>query len=178
MKIHITGRHIRLTKAIRSYIEKKLPKTQKYFKQIVWAQVVITVEKRLHLCEIILHASKQTFRSMSKAADLYAAVDLASDKIDNQLRKYKERLKDRHKNAVSAVEMLPMEMEPEVRAVNFSVVKKLEMIPMTAEKAAAEMDQMGYNFWMFRDEKSRQVNVIFRRLDDTFGLLVPAGKGK
>lgn len=174
MKIHITGRHIKLTKAIHAYIEKKLPKTQKYFRQIVWAQVMITVEKRAHICEIVIHASKQTFRSMARAADLYAAVDLASDKIDTQLRKYKERLKDRHKNAVSAAELAPLEPEP--RQIRFSVVKRLEMVPMTPERAAAEMDQMGYNFWMFRDENSNQVNVIFRRLDDTFGLLQPVSK--
>lgn len=175
MKIHITGRHVRLTKSIRAYIEKKLPKAQKYFRQIVWAQVLISVEKRSHECEIVIHASKQTFRSLAKAADVYAAIDLASDKIETQLRKYKERLKDRHKGAIPVPATAIEELAPQ--AVNFSVVKKLAMRPMTPENAAQEMDEMGYNFWMFKDEKTRQVNVIFRRLDDSFGLLQPAKKG-
>lgn len=176
MKIHITGRHIRLTKALRAYIEKKLSKTQKYMKQIVWAQVLISVEKRFHQCEIVLHAAKQTFRSLAKAADLYAAVDLASDKIDAQLRKYKERLKDKHKIQRSIPEALPSEpLEPMIR---FSVIKKLAMPPMSPEKAAREMEDMGYDFWMFRDDKSKQVSVIFRRVDDSLGLLLPAASQK
>lgn len=176
MKIHITGRHIRLTKALRAYIEKKLPKTQKYIKRIVWAQVLISVEKRYHQCEIVLHASKQTFRSLAKAADLYAAVDLASDKIDAQLRKHKDRLKDKHKVQLSIPEVLPE--EPQEPLIRFSVIKKLAMPPMSPEMAAREMEEMGYDFWMFRDDKSKQVSVIFRRVDDSFGLLLPAASPK
>ncbi|MFH2201953.1 MAG: ribosome-associated translation inhibitor RaiA [Elusimicrobiota bacterium] len=175
MKIHVTGRRISLTPAIRSYIEKKLPKAQKYFKQIVWAQVMIAVEKRAHQCEIVIHASKQTFRAMAKSANLYAAIDLASDKIDTQLRKYKERLKDRDKWLPSPEDIVPD--EPELSAVRFSVVKQLSMTPMSPERAAQEMETMGYNFWMFKNDKSRQVNVLFRRLDDSFGLLEPEKKG-
>ena len=85
MKIHITGRHLRLTKAITEYVEEKVAKAQKYFNHIVWAQVLLVVEKRSHQTEIVIHASRQTFRALAKGADLYAAIDLASDKIDSHL---------------------------------------------------------------------------------------------
>lgn len=172
MKIHITGRHIRLTKAIREYIDRKLSKAEKHFSQIVWAQVLLSVEKRTHQAEIVLHAGHQTFRSMAKAADLYAAVDLASDKIDGQLRRYKERLKSRHKNAVPAP--VAAAQAEEAQPVRFSVVKKVALVPMSADAAAREMERLGYAFWMFQDQDSRQVNVIFRRQDESFGLLQPA----
>lgn len=176
MKIHITGRHIELTKALRGYIEKKLSKTEKYFKQIAWTQVLLSVEKRAHQAEIIIHASKQTLRAMAQAGDLYAAIDLASDKIDAQLRKYKERLKSRKKDAARGPEFVAQNMDPQ--PVRFSVVKQISLEPMSVDAAAQEMDRLGYNFWMFKDQETREINVIFRRIDDSFGLLLPAKRGE
>jgi putative sigma-54 modulation protein len=171
MKVHVTGRNIRLTKAIQAYLDKKIAKTKKYSSKITWAEVILGVQKRTHHCEIVLHAAKQTFRSMSKAADLYAAIDLASDKIDSQLRKYKDRMKGRKKSAAPTPEIAVVD---EPRSVRFSVVKKVAVEPMTADDAASEMDRLGYNFWMFRDEETGEINVIFRRIDESFGLLLPA----
>ena len=175
MKTHITGRHLRLTPAIRDYVEQKLAKAQKYFDHIVWAQVTLAVEKRAHEAEIVIHAPKQTFRALARAVTLYAAVDLASDKIDGQLRKHKERIKNRHKPGQSAPEVAEREMDP--RPVRFSVVKQVTMAPMTAEEAAAEMDRLGFIFWMYHDKDSDDVHVIYRRQDESFGLLQPARKG-
>ncbi|MBI3300142.1 MAG: ribosome-associated translation inhibitor RaiA [Elusimicrobia bacterium] len=175
MKTNITGRHLRLTPAIRVYVEQKLAKAEKYFDHLVWAQVTLAVDKRSHECEIVIHAPKQTFRSLARAVTLYAAVDLASDKIDGQLRKHKERVKNRHKPGQSAPEVAEREMDP--RPVRFSVVKQVPMAPMTAEEAAAEMDRLGFAFWMYYDKDSGDVQVIYRRQDDSFGLLQPVRKG-
>src|SRR3954464_7013250 len=98
MRIHVTARHIHLTDALRDYVNKKLSKTQKYFDHLIWAQVILSVEKLNHKCEIVVHASKHTFRVMATSQDLYAAVDLSSDKIDAQLKKHKERTRDHHKD--------------------------------------------------------------------------------
>lgn len=176
MKIQITGRHLSITPAIQAYVDEKVSRAQKFFSHIIWAQVLLSVEKRAHRAEIVLHASKQTFRALGAGENLYAAIDLASDKMESQLRKYKERLKERHKTAPTAVEVAALAAE--TRPVRFSVIKQVDMRPMTAEAAALEMDRMGLNFWMFEDEGSRQINVIFRRLDDSFGLLQPTRKGR
>ncbi|OIO12127.1 MAG: ribosomal subunit interface protein [Elusimicrobia bacterium CG1_02_63_36] len=172
MKIHVTGRHMRLTKPIQNYVDEKVSKAQRYFDNIVWAQVLLSVEKRSHQCEIILHASKQTFRSLATSSTLYAAIDMASDKIDTQLRRYKDRVKGRNKKGrASATQALSEEMDP--TPVRFSVVKQVPLIPMTADEAAQQMEDLGYTFWMFQDSETKQVNVIFRRLDESFGLLQP-----
>ena len=175
MKIQITGRHLRITRAIHTYVEEKVSKAQKYFSHIVWAHVLLSVEKHTHEAEIIIHASRQTFRALARSENLYAAVDLASDKIDKQLCKYKERLKSRHKEMEPEPEPAPWDLEP--KPVRFSVIKQVNITPMTADAAAEEMDRLGLNFWMFQDRDSRQINVIFRRLDDSYGLLQPARKG-
>lgn len=174
MKIQVTGRHLSITPAIQTYVEEKISKAQKFFSNIIWVQVLLAVEKRVHRAEVIVHASKQTFRALGTGDSLYAAIDLSSDKIDAQLRKYKERLKGRHKSAPAASEVAAWPASADGRAVRFSVIKRVQLMPMSAEAAAQEMDRMGFNFWMFEDESSRQVNVIFRRLDDSFGLLQPA----
>lgn len=169
MRIHITARHIHLTDALRDYVTKKLSKAQKYFDHLIWAQVIVSVEKVAHKCEIVVHASKHTFRALAQSQDLYAAVDLASDKIDSQLKKHKERLRS-HKNAP----LLPALPEENPAAdERFSVIKQVPVWPMTKEEAARQMENLGYDFWLFLDQGTRQVSVVYRRLDNSYGLMQP-----
>src|SRR5271168_1361441 len=91
MQINITARHLKLTSAISDYVQKKLEKAKRYFDHLIWAQVILSVEKDRHIAEIVIHASGRTFMAKEESMDLYAAVDLASDKIDLQLRRYKEK---------------------------------------------------------------------------------------
>lgn len=169
MRVHITARHLQLTPAIRAYVQEKLEKAEKFSSRIVWAQAVLSVEKRAHRAEIVLHAARQTFRALAQGPDLYAAIDLASDKIDIQLRKYKERLKDHHQSE-SREERAAA---PAVLPARFSVLKPVPLKPMSREEAAEEMETLGYAFWMFLESESRQVQVVYRRQDDSYGVLRP-----
>src|SRR5471032_2495691 len=101
MEIQLTAKHLMVMPALRDYVQQKMGKAQKYFDHIVWGQAFLFVEKRAQKAEMIVHAPGQTFRSLATAADLYSAIDLASDKIDAQLKKHKERLKTRHKPKAS-----------------------------------------------------------------------------
>lgn len=170
MRIHITARHLKLTNSIRAYVEAKAQRAQKYFNHIIWAQVVLSVEKRTHRAEVVVHASRQTFRALALGADLYSAIDLATDKVDAQLKKYKERLRNHHRLEEPAP--VPAFVE-ETNSVRFSVIKQVPLKPMTREEAANEMDTLGYTFWLFLDREAKQVQVIYRRQDDSYGLLQP-----
>ena len=169
MEIHITARHIRLTQPIRAYVEQKVSKAQKYFNHIVWAQVILSVEKRANQAEVVIHGARHTFRVQASGADLYSAIDLVSDKIDAQLKKYKERIRDRHKGQGSELEAVPVTVPGEM---TFSVVKQ-ELKPMSREEAVDEMDELGHNFRLFMDSSSGQMNVVYRREDDSYGLVQP-----
>ena len=172
MQTHITARHIRLTQPIRAYVEQKLAKAEKYFNHIVWAQVVLSVEKRSHQAELVIHAGHQTFRALARGVDLYSAVDLASDKIDGQLKKYKERIRDHHKGSpADLTEVAPEDPMP----VRFTVVKQA-VTPMSREEAADEMDEAGQKFRLFLDRVSNQVSVVYRRDDDSYAVLLPVKK--
>jgi len=169
VRIHISARSLQLTEAIRSYVEEKVQKAQKYFQHIIWAQVVLMIQKRTHQAEIVIHASRQTFRALARGADLYAAIDLASDKVDAQLKKYKERLRDHHSKFSEEEEPAFVGGGP----ARFSVVKQVPMRPMTREEAAGQMERLGYDFWLFLDRTSRQVQLVYRRQDDSYGVLQP-----
>ncbi|HAH06029.1 MAG TPA: ribosome-associated translation inhibitor RaiA [Elusimicrobia bacterium] len=174
MNININCRQLRLTNAIRTYVEEKVSKANKYLGNILRAQVVLSVEKRSTQAEIVVHTAGHTFRALAQAGDLYAAIDLASDKLDHQLKKFKERRRDLHKGT-SAGETY-FESIPAQPLVRISVIKQVAMKPMSADEAALEMDRMGFNFWMFHDSDSGQVSVIYRRQDESYGLLLPARK--
>ncbi|MFH1725414.1 MAG: ribosome-associated translation inhibitor RaiA [Elusimicrobiota bacterium] len=131
MRIHITARHLKLTKPLRVYVEEKVGRAQRHFDHIIWAQVVMEVEKKAHTCEVVIHAARQTFRSFARGVDLYAAVDLSSDRIDAQLRKFKEKVRDHHKDIGPAPMAAEVLNGPE--EIHFSVVKQVSMHPMTKE---------------------------------------------
>lgn len=171
MEIKLTGRHFKITPAIRSYVRRKLGKAEKYFDHIVWAEMVVFIEKRAHKAEIVLHAARQTFRALASAGDLYSAIDLASDKIDSQLKKHKERLKDHHR--MPAIDAAGGSAAP--GDIRFYVTKK-KVSPITPEEAAEEMEDLGQEFMVFQDKKSLQINVIFRRGDESYGILQPVKK--
>lgn len=179
MEIQVTAKHLKLTDPIRAYVQEKMEKAQKYFDHIVWGQAVLFIEKRAHNAEMVVHAPGQTFRSIATAVDLYSAIDLASDKIDAQLKKYKERLKNRHKmdKAQAALAAEAVIADHENPGVGYAVLKQV-VKPMTPEQAARELESMGQNFRLFQDRRSMQIHLIYRRKDESLGIIQPIKKGR
>jgi len=173
MTVHIVARHVKLTKALKDFIQKRVDKFQHYFDHIVWAQVILGVEKKTNSVEIVVHAAKQTFKSSAAGEDMYGAIEASAVKMEAQIKKYKERKKDHRaieSDDISADIAMP------AAEVRFSVVKQVPVEPMTADRAAVEMDRLGYAFWLFLDEETNKINVIFKRQDNSFGLLQPSKK--
>ncbi|MBI4371243.1 MAG: ribosome-associated translation inhibitor RaiA [Elusimicrobia bacterium] len=169
MDIQLTAKHLKVTPALRDYVQQKVGKAQKYFDHIVWGQAFLSVEKRAHNAEMVVHAPGQTFRALAAAADLYAAIDLASDKIDAQLKKHKERLKVRR--AAKASETLAAAAP----APSFSVVRQ-PVAPMTPERAIEALETEGRRFLAYIDRATDQIHVVFRRDDETFAVVQPVRK--
>lgn len=172
MTVHIVARHIKLTKALKESIQARVEKVQHYFDHIVWAQVGLSGEKKACKAEIVIHAARQTFKSSASGEDIYGVVEGAANKMEAQIKKYKERMKD-HRDQESVVFALPEEVEAAQSGVKFSVIKQVPVHPMTPEEAAFEMDRLGYDFWMFQDSKTKQINMVFKRQDSTYGLMQP-----
>ncbi|MFI5350862.1 MAG: ribosome hibernation-promoting factor, HPF/YfiA family [Elusimicrobiota bacterium] len=173
MEIQLTAKQLKVTPALRDYVQQKMGKAQKYFDHIVWGQAFLFVEKRAHKAEMIVHAPGQTFRALATAADLYSAIDLASDKIDAQLKKHKERVKTRHKAKTS--ETMSEAIPP--TTTTFSVVRQ-QVEATTPEGAIEEMESSGHQFLAYLDKDTDQIHVVFRRSDETFGIVHPVRKTK
>ncbi|MDD6153814.1 MAG: ribosome-associated translation inhibitor RaiA [Elusimicrobia bacterium] len=182
MDIKITAKGIKLTPAIKEFINTRVGKVENFFDNIVSAQVLISVEKKINQkAEIILHTGAKTTINASAVEDnLYKAIDAAAVKAEAQAKKIKSKakarkvtkksVKDEDLGAFADHVLLPQ------NDVKFSVIKQVEVSPMNPEDAAYEMERLGYSFWMFLDEDSKQINLIFKRLDGTYGLLKPVKK--
>jgi putative sigma-54 modulation protein len=181
MDIKITAKNIKLAPAIKESINTRVSKVENYFDNIVSAQVLISVEKKINQrAEIILHTgAKTTINASAVESNLYKAIDAAAVKAEAQAKKIKNKAKAR-KTSKKSVKTLEMEPFAEVMLpqndVKFSVIKQVEVSPMNPEDAAYEMERLGYSFWMFLDEASKQINLIFKRLDGTYGLIKPIKK--
>ncbi len=182
MEIKITAKNIKLTPAIKEFINTRVGKVENFFDNIVSAQVLISVEKKINQrAEIILHTgAKTTISASAVESNLYKAIDAAAIKAEAQAKKIKNKAKARKisKKSIKEAEINPFAehvLLPQ-NDVKFSVIKQVEVSPMNPEDAAYEMERLGYSFWMFLDEDSKQINLIFKRLDGTYGLIKPIKK--
>ena len=178
MDIKITAKNIKLTPAIKEFINTRVSKID----NIVSAQVLISVEKKINQrADIVLHTGAKTTINASAVEDnLYKAIDAAAVKAEAQAKKIKNKAKARKvtKKSVKEADVNPFAEHlilPQTD-VKFSVIKQVEVSPMNPEDAAYEMERLGYSFWMFLDEDSKQINLIFKRLDGTYGLIKPIKK--
>ncbi|WP_424245122.1 putative sigma-54 modulation protein [Elusimicrobium posterum] len=177
MEIKITAKNIKLTPAIKEFAQTRLDKIEHHFDNVVWAQIMLSVEKKINQrAEVILHiGNKKTISAHAVENDLYKAIDEAVYKAEAQIKKIKSKTKAKkvRKEEPAAYIDPVMAQQSDVR---FSVVKQVEVNPMNPEDAAYEMERLGYTFWMFLDEDSKQINLIFKRLDGSYGLIKPIKK--
>lgn len=176
MNIQITVRNVELTDAIRSYVEKKVSKVKKYFEQVIEIHVVLDVQKNVHIAEILVNAKGVFLKGIEKSEDLYASIDLAMDKIERQLVKYKEKLKSKKLLEKKFEEPLKLDVY-EIESFNDKpvsiITKEIPVKPMDIEEAVMQMDLLNKNFFVFRNAKNSEVNVVYRRDDGNIGLIQP-----
>jgi putative sigma-54 modulation protein len=98
MKINITARHFNLTPALKAYIEEVLTKLERFSNHLLEAHVILEKEGYRHIAEMVVHANRSTMTAKEESSDMYLAADRAAEKIEKQLKRYEERLKDeRHR---------------------------------------------------------------------------------
>ncbi|MFI4895309.1 MAG: ribosome hibernation-promoting factor, HPF/YfiA family [Steroidobacterales bacterium] len=96
MQLSVTGHHVEITAAMRSYVEKKLDRIMRHFDHVIDTHFVLTVEKLLHRAEATLRVRGETIHALASEGDMYAAIDALADKLERRLRKHKEKLTDHH----------------------------------------------------------------------------------
>jgi putative sigma-54 modulation protein len=96
MHLNLTGHHVEITPALRSYVEKKLERVTRHFDHVIDVHCVLTVEKILQKAEATLHMRGETVHAIAEEQDMYAAIDALTDKLDRRVVKHKEKTRDHH----------------------------------------------------------------------------------
>lgn len=174
MKFNITGRNINVTDGLRHMIDKKLGKLDKFFKPETVCNVTLSTQKDLQKIEVTIPVKGTVIRAEEASADMYQSIDLVEDVIERQIRKYRTKLIDRKQNvqlfADAFVEEAEEQDEPEIQILR---TKQFDLKPMTPEEACLQMELIGHSFFVFQNGDSGQVNVVYKRKGNTYGLIEP-----
>lgn len=171
MKINIHGRKIEVTDSIKGYVEDKLKKLDKYFENPdeITATVVVKVRGNDQIIEVTVPSKKFTLRGEESHKDLYAAIDLVTDKIERQIRKNKTRIKKNYKEVINFVSDIDSKEEEDTN----TIVKRktVDMKPMNEEEALLQMNLLGHDFFVFKNTDTNTVSVIYKRKDGAYGII-------
>jgi putative sigma-54 modulation protein len=185
MQVNITFRNMFATDALRNHVQDKLGKVvDKYLDKVTEAHVTLSLERYLHHADVNLHAGHFHVRGKDKSEDMYASIDMAIDKIEIQLKKHKERLKNHrpaHVHANGPVRVRYEVFAPsDIEGMAPEVIRSDEFLakPMSVEEALMQMDLLNNDFLVFTRPDSSDVNVVYRRKDGSFGLIAPGGESQ
>lgn len=182
VRVTVKGKNIQVTPALRDYAEKRVAKLSKYFqwRQDVQVEVMLSVERDTQIAEITYHLGGLLMRGESRSKDMYASIDDASDKIERQVRKYKNKIQQREHETLrmsnSAVQAeaagadVQAEDESRPRVVR---TKRFAIKPMDIEEAIMQMELLGHDFFVFANANTDEVNVLYKRKDGNYGLIEP-----
>ena len=173
MKFIIMGKNIEVTAGLRSAVEEKIGKLDKYFNDEVTANVTLSVEKERQKIEVTIPIKGNIIRAEEVSNDMYVSIDLVEEVIERQLRKYKNKLVDRQQSAASLSKAFIEEEIEEDDEIKIIRSKKFGMKPMDPEEACIQMELLGHNFYVFRNAATDEVNVVYKRKGNTFGLIEP-----
>lgn len=174
MQVLVTFRHVAPSGALREYAEEKVARVEKYVKRVTSAHVILSVDKRRHVAEITLAAARHTLTATEETSDLYAAIDLAMDKIERQVKKLAAKRKD-HKHAAK-VPPAPVEAAPAKRSAARGRVTRTERVPvkpMSVDEALLQMKASKSDFLLFRNAENETLSVLYRRKNGDYGLIEP-----
>lgn len=188
MKLLIQGNNIEVTEAIRNYVEEKLENAVKHFQQLTSkVDVHLSVahnsrERDRAQAEVTVHANGKVIRAQEHSSDLYASIDLVADKIARQLRNYKEKhlRKKTHESPKTAATVTPESVSPDLvsdRAPELPEdvvrVKYFAMPAMSIQEAKDQLQLVDHDFYVFRNEETGEINVIYQRNHGGYGVIQP-----
>lgn len=187
MKISIEGKNIELTDAIKSYVHDKLKRLEKHYESIIKGhevRVKLSVLKNprisnKNITEVTVFLDRKIIRSEQDSEDMYASIDLVTDKLERQIQKYKSK----HYRSYAHNERPEFIQETASASVTQSngknkeqkiiKSKKFKLHPMTPEEAQDQLDLIGHDFFVFVNSRTSHINVIYERKDGNYGLIEP-----
>lgn len=173
MKLVIVGRNIEVTPGLRAAVEDKIGKLEKYFNPDTEAHVTLSVEKERQKIEVTIPVKGSIIRSEQVSNDMYVSIDLVEEIIERQLKKYKSKIVDKQQSASSFSQAFVENDYMEDEEIKIVRTKKFDIKPMYPEDACIQMELLGHNFFVFINADTEQVNVVYKRKGETYGLIEP-----
>lgn len=196
MKLVIQGKNIEITDAIRNHVNQKIEKATAHFQTLInKVDVNLSVENNPRIApkqatEVTIYLSNAVVRAEESSENMYASIDMVTDKVTRQLRKYKEKRRDQSHASVRPINVDAMlnapDITPEANSDISEVLnnqpklpdtvvrsKYFAMPPMTVQAALENLEMVGHDFYMFRNVETNEINVIYERNHKGYGLLQP-----
>lgn len=173
MKFIIIGKNIDVTEGLKSAVKDKIGKLEKYFTPETEVHVTLSVEKERQKIEVTIPVKGSVIRSEQISNDMYVSIDLVEEIIERQLKKYKNKLIEKQQNnGYFKQEFMDKDYmeEEEIKIVR---TKKFDIKPMYPEDACVQMELTGHNFFVFFNAETDQVNVVYKRKGNTYGIIEP-----
>ncbi len=174
MQITITARHFHLTNAIRDHIYDSVEKLEKYFENIITAHFVLSFENNRNKVELVMHIPKHNLKSETVEKDMYLAIDVAVDKMEQQVKKMKEKWSNHHKRSLKEsshfVYANLIEKGNNRKTVK---IKRILAEDMTVKEALDRFDKINEPYLIFKNDETDRVNVLVKRDEDHYKLIEP-----
>ena len=173
MKFIIIGRNIDVTEGLKSAVQEKLGKLERYVTPETEIHVTLSVEKDRQKIEVTIPVKGNIIRSEQVSSDMYVSIDLVEEVIERQLRKYKTKIVNQQQAGGNFQKEFVEDEFLEDEEVNIIRTKKFGIKPMYPEDACVQMELLGHNFYVFRNAETDEVNVVYKRKGNTYGLIEP-----
>lgn len=173
MKFIISGKNIAVTEGLKTAVEDKLGKLERYFTPETEISVTLSVEKDRQKIEVTIPVKGNIIRSEQVSNDMYVSIDLVEEIIERQLKKYKNKIVDKQQAASSFSKMYMENDYTDDEEIKIVRTKRFDIKPMYPEDACIQMELLGHNFFVFINAETDQVNVVYKRKGDTYGLIEP-----
>lgn len=173
MKYIISGKNIEVTEGLKSAVYDKLDRLEKYFNEDTEVQVTFSVEKDRQKMEVTIPIKGNIIRAEQVSDDMYVSIDLVTEVIERQISRHKKKLVDQVQSAAFFQKSFIEEDIPDDDEINIIRSKRFAVKPMDPEEACVQMDLLGHSFFVFRNSETDEVNVVYKRKGNTYGLIEP-----
>ena len=173
MKFTIRGKKLEVTDAIKTYVEEKIGRLDKYFEKPdnISANVLMRLSGKDQVVEVTINTHGLILRGEESNKDLYASIDLVTDKIERQIRKNKTKI-NKKSSKETIRDFKEFEVEEKESANDVVKRKEIEMKPMSEEEAILQMEFIDHDFFVYKDANTNETNVVYKRKDGNYGLIV------
>lgn len=173
MRYIISGKNIDVTEGLKEAIYEKIGKLERYFTNDTEVHVTFSVEKERQKIEVTIPMKGNIIRAEQESTDMYVSIDLVEEIIERQLRRYKNKIVEKKQSGIGLNQAFIEEEIPDDEKIEIIRSKRFAVKPMDAEEACVQMELLGHDFYVFRNAETDEVNVVYKRKKNSYGLIEP-----